>query len=61
RLLRGLPVVLVSGERDEYVTPEKLAAQAAILGRHGAQVTIESFEGKHTMHPPLLRQLHGAL
>jgi predicted esterase len=57
RLLRGLPVVLVSGEQDEYVTPEKLAAQAEILRLHGARVTTESFEGKHTMHPPLLRQL----
>jgi predicted esterase len=60
RLLRGLPVVLVSGEQDEYVTPEKLAAQAEILRLHGARVTTESFEGKHTMHPPLLRQLHAA-
>jgi predicted esterase len=61
RLLQGLPVVLVSGEQDDYVGPEKLAAQAEILRQHGAQVTTESFEGRHTLHPPLLRQLHAAV
>lgn len=58
RLLRGLPVVLASGEQDEYVTPEKLAAQAETLRRHGALVTTHSFEGKHTLYPPLLQWLH---
>jgi predicted esterase len=58
RLLQGLPVVLVSGEQDGYVGPGKLRAQAET---HGAQVTTESFEGNHTLYPPLLRRLHEAL
>ncbi|MBJ6144743.1 alpha/beta hydrolase [Hymenobacter sp. BT559] len=58
QLLHGLPVVLVSGELDGYVSPEKLQAQAETLGAFGAQPTIHSFEGKHTIYPPLLRQLH---
>jgi predicted esterase len=61
RLLQGLPVVLVSGEQDGYVGPGKLRAQAETLRLHGAQVTTESFEGNHTLYPPLLRRLHEAL
>jgi predicted esterase len=60
QLLHGLPVVLVSGELDGYVSPEKLQAQAETLGAFGAQLTTHSFEGKHTLYPPLLRQLHAA-
>jgi predicted esterase len=58
RLLRSLPVILASGEQDEHVTPEKLVAQAEMLRRHGARVTTHSFEGKHTLYPPLLQRLH---
>lgn len=61
RLLQELPVVLVSGELDGYVGPEKLQKQAETLAAYGAQVTTRSFEGNHTLHPPLLRQLHAAL
>lgn len=61
RLLQGLPVVLVSGEQDGYVGPEKLQAQAEALRLHGAQITTKSFEGTHTLYPPLLRRLHAAL
>lgn len=61
RLLRDLSVVLVSGEQDEYVPPEKLAAQAETLRLHGARVTTHSFEGKHTLHPPLLQRLHATV
>jgi predicted esterase len=61
RLLQGLPVVLVSGAQDEYVSPEKLAAQAETLRLHGAHVTAHSFEGKHTLYAPLLQRLHMAL
>ena len=60
RLLHDLPVVLVSGEQDDYVGPEKLVAQAETLRLHGAWVTTHSFEGKHTLYPPLLQQLHAA-
>ncbi|TVT42992.1 phospholipase [Hymenobacter setariae] len=60
QLLQALPVVLVSGEQDGYVGPDKLRAQAQVLGAYGAQVTVRSFEGNHTLYPPLLRQLHAA-
>lgn len=60
QLLQELPVVLVSGAQDEYVGSAKLAAQAETMRRHGARVTTHSFEGKHTLYPPLLQQLHAA-
>lgn len=60
QLLQELPVVLVSGEQDSYVGPEKLQAQAEVLRTHGAQITTLSFEGNHTLYPPLLRRLHAA-
>lgn len=57
-LLTGLPVALVSGDQDEYVSPEKLHQQAEILRQHGAKVTTLSFAGGHTLHGTLLHQLH---
>jgi predicted esterase len=61
RLLQDLPLVLVSGEQDSYVGPDKLQAQAEALGAYGAQITTHSFEGNHTLYPPLLQRLHAAL
>ena len=61
QLLQNLPVVLVSGELDGYVGPEKLQAQAEALRLHAAQVTTRSFEGNHTLYPPLLLRLHTAI
>lgn len=57
-LLRGLPVTLVSGDRDEYVGLERLAQQAAMLQQRGATVTTRSFAGGHALDAALLRQLH---
>ena len=58
QLLAGLPVALVSGEQDEYVSADVASAQAARLRAHGAQVSQHSFAGGHTLHAGLLRQLH---
>ncbi len=60
QLLHNLPVVLVSGDLDGYVGPDKLQAQAEALGAYGAQITTRTFEGNHTLYPPLLRQVHAA-
>ena len=58
QLLDGLPVALVSGDQDEYVSPAQLHSQADILHQHGARVTTLSFAGGHTLHHDLLRQFH---
>lgn len=57
-LLPGLAVDLVCGDRDEYISPEAFQQQAGLLQAAGALVTTHSFEGGHTLHQPLLRQLH---
>jgi predicted esterase len=58
QLLHKLPVVLVSGKLDDYMGEEKLGAQAEALRPYGPQLSTCLFEGNHTLHPPLLRQLH---
>ncbi|RZK43473.1 MAG: phospholipase [Hymenobacter sp.] len=61
QLLPELPVALVSGDQDEYVSQDKLHQQAANLRQHGARVTTHHFAGGHTLHPETLRQLHATL
>ncbi len=58
QLLTGLPVTLVCGDQDEYVSPTKLQEQAATLRQHGAAVASHNFIGGHTLHVDVLRQLH---
>jgi len=58
RLLKGLPVALVSGDRDEYVSPAQLLVQATTLSQLGARVSTHSFLGGHTLSADVLRQLH---
>jgi predicted esterase len=60
QLLHDLPLVLVSGELDGYMSPDQLQAQAEALGPYGPQITMHTFEGNHTLYPPLLRRLHAA-
>jgi predicted esterase len=60
QLLAGLPVTLVSGDQDEYVSPALLHSQANALRQHGAHVTTRSFTGGHTLNPALIQQLHAA-
>ncbi len=58
QLLTDLPVALVSGDQDEYVSPAKLHDQADILRQLGARVSTHSFVGGHTLHLDTLHQLH---
>ena len=60
QLLSGLPVALVSGDTDEYISPTMLHAQTVVLRQQGAQVSTHSFAGGHTLNAELLRQLHAA-
>ena len=58
RLLHELPVALVCGERDHYVSADRVAEQAAVLQHHGAQVIPYTFSGGHTLNDAILQQLH---
>jgi predicted esterase len=58
QLIQGLPVALVSGDQDAYISPHSLQAQADALRQYGADLTMHSFGGGHTLDTALLRQLH---
>jgi predicted esterase len=58
QLLAELPIALVSGDQDEYVSAPKLQEQAEVLHQQGARVTTLHFEGSHTLHRGVLQQLH---
>jgi predicted esterase len=60
QLVQGLPINLVSGDQDAYVSPAKLYAQASALRQYGAYATTHSFSGGHTLEAVLLRQLYEA-
>lgn len=54
-LLPGLPVDIVCGEEDEYLSYEQFRQQAATLESHSAVVRSFRFAGGHTLYGPLLQ------
>ena len=61
RLLHELPVALVCGERDHYVSAAQVTEQAAALRQQGASVTTLTFDGGHTLNAAVLMQLHAGV
>lgn len=61
QLLQSLPVTLVSGDQDQYVSAAMLHTQADTLRQQGAQVQALGFAGGHMLNAELLRHLHAAL
>ncbi|GGG43214.1 alpha/beta hydrolase [Hymenobacter glacieicola] len=59
-LLRELPVTLVCGTEDEYVTEEALEQQRSFFRRVGVEPTIRRFVGKHTLNAAVLAELNEA-
>lgn len=57
RLLRGLPVTLVCGDADEFVSPSDIEKQRDFLRGFGLEPEVLRFAGQHTLHAGLLRQL----
>jgi predicted esterase len=57
RLLRGLPVTLVCGDEDEFVSAADVEKQDAFLREFGVEPEILRFSGQHTLHAGLLQQL----
>lgn len=58
QLLHDLPVTLVCGDQDAYVSADQLHSQADALRQHGAHVITIAFAGGHTLHPEVIQQLH---
>jgi len=56
-LLPGLPVDIVCGLEDNYISYEQFRQQAVTLENHGAVVSAFSFAGGHKLHGPLLHEL----
>lgn len=60
QLLHDLPVTLVCGDQDEYVSPAQWHSQTNTLRQQGAHVTTRSFSGGHVLQPELIQQLYAA-
>ncbi|GAA3926665.1 alpha/beta hydrolase [Hymenobacter algoricola] len=60
-LLRQLPVTLVCGDQDPFISPDELTRQQQFLQSLGVEPEVLSFVGKHGMNAALLQQLHQRL
>ena len=56
-LLSGLPLTLVVGTADEYINPDRLAAQRQLLEQLGGQPEVLTFSGGHTLNAAVLHQI----
>ncbi|AMJ65482.1 alpha/beta hydrolase [Hymenobacter sp. PAMC 26628] len=57
QLVRNLPITLVVGEHDEYLTPSLVAQQQAHLRQMGALLAVRTFTGGHALNQEILAQL----
>jgi predicted esterase len=53
----GIPVDVVYGTQDEFITSEKLQHQQEIMSRIGLSPQVHTFEGGHTIEPQLLLRI----
>lgn len=59
KLLRGARLTVVIGDRDQFVTSDRVAAELARLDRLGARYEVIRFSGAHEMNAAVLQQLAG--
>ncbi|QIX63203.1 phospholipase [Hymenobacter sp. BT18] len=57
-LAQKVPIVLVCGTQDEYVTEENLAAQVAFLHNLGCTPEVRRFVGRHELNAEIIQHLH---
>ena len=57
----GLPVAMVYGSQDEFITPEALDRKQQLMAQLGIAPRIYTFDGGHTIHPETLRLVHEQL
>lgn len=50
----GLPVAVVYGTQDEFITPEGLAKKQALMAQLGIRPQVYTFGGGHTIHAETL-------
>ncbi|WP_299818876.1 phospholipase [uncultured Pontibacter sp.] len=51
----NLPVAMVYGTQDEFITPEALERKQQLMAQLGISPSIYTFEGGHTLHPDTLQ------
>ncbi|RSK34517.1 alpha/beta hydrolase [Hymenobacter metallilatus] len=61
QLLRQLPITLVCGTEDEFITEASLGQQQQFLEQLGASPRLIRFPGRHALHAPTLVQLANGL
>jgi predicted esterase len=54
---RNLPVDIVYGTQDEFISPEAIRRKQQLMTQLGITPRIHTFEGGHTIHQPLLGEL----
>lgn len=59
-LAQRVPISLVFGTQDEFISVADLEAQQAFLQKLGATPEVIHFAGKHELNAAVLRQLHTA-
>lgn len=56
-----LPVAVVYGTQDEFITPEGLEKKQALMAQSGIRPQLFTFEGGHTIHAETLARVHERL
>ncbi|ARS34094.1 alpha/beta hydrolase [Pontibacter actiniarum] len=56
-----LPVAMVYGTQDQFITPEALQRKQQLMAQLGIQPQIYTFEGGHSIHPETLALVDSAL
>jgi len=56
-----LPVAVVYGTHDEFVTPDGIEKKQALMAQLGIQPQVYAFDGGHTIHAETLLQVNGQL
>ncbi|MBC6990219.1 alpha/beta hydrolase [Hymenobacter sp. BT491] len=57
RLLQHLPITLVCGDQDEFISGDAFAKQRAFLQKRGVEPAVVRFNGKHTLQADVMKQL----
>lgn len=57
----NLPVAMVYGTQDEFITPETLEHKQQLMAQLCISPRIYTFEGGHTLHPETLQLVHEQL
>lgn len=57
----NLPVAVVYGTQDEFITPEKLEQKRQLMAQLGIMPQVYTFEGGHTIHTDTLQTVNEQL